>query len=68
MLLSMAVLSAYLIQRWLNEYVTDRYMDEYFHIKMTEQYIVHKNFSTYDGGITTPPGLYYLGMLYGWGL
>ena len=32
---------------------------------MTEQYLVHSNFKDYDPKITTPPGLYIIGFLFG---
>ena len=59
---------AFSIQRWVNSKVKERYIDEYFHLSMTEHYTVHGNFSHWDPKITTPPGLYLLGLIFGYGL
>jgi hypothetical protein len=66
--MSVVTFSCYLIQRWFNAEVKERAMDEMAHLNMTEQYIVERDFSRYASAITTPPGLYYVGMIYGWGL
>jgi alpha-1,2-glucosyltransferase len=53
------------VQWAINSVVKERYIDEIFHIKMTEQYLVRREFSEWDPKITTPPGLYLAGMVFG---
>ena len=40
-------------------------MDEYFHLQITENYLADLDFIHYHMGITTPPGLYFLGFIFG---
>lgn len=53
------------VQYWVNNSVKESYIDEYFHLGMTEKYLNHLDFLTWDPKITTPPGLYYLGFIFG---
>lgn len=64
--LSICLVSAFLIQYYLNEHAKERYIDEYFHLKMTEQYFVQGNYKDWDPQITTPPGLYYIAVVFGY--
>ena len=64
-IISLFALLAFYIQYLVNFKVKERYIDEYFHLSMTEQYLVYNNFTHWDPKITTPPGLYLLGYLYG---
>ncbi|KAK9239084.1 alpha-2-glucosyltransferase Alg10 [Lipomyces kononenkoae] len=43
--------------------VPDSYLDEVFHIPQTQQYCAG-HYDVWDDKITTPPGLYYLGVIY----
>ncbi|KAJ8099232.1 alpha-2-glucosyltransferase Alg10 [Lipomyces tetrasporus] len=43
--------------------IPDSYLDEVFHIPQTQQYCAG-NYDVWDDKITTPPGLYYLGLAY----
>ncbi|KAL5973304.1 hypothetical protein ACLOJK_029954 [Asimina triloba] len=47
----------------VNRVVPEPYMDEIFHIPQAQQYC-RGNFRSWDPMITTPPGLYYLSLVY----
>lgn len=47
----------------VNKVVPDPYMDEIFHIPQARQYC-RGDFKTWDPMITTPPGLYYVSLMY----
>ncbi|KAK8918802.1 hypothetical protein KSP39_PZI021766 [Platanthera zijinensis] len=47
----------------VNRIVPDPYMDEIFHIPQAQRYC-HGDFKTWDPMITTPPGLYYISLVY----
>ncbi len=64
-IISLFALMAFYIQYFVNQQVKEKYIDEYFHLSMTEHYLVYRNFTHWDPKITTPPGLYFLGYLYG---
>lgn len=44
-------------------YATDKFIDEIFHVSMVEQYY-HGDIWTWNPKITTPPGLYYIGLVW----
>ncbi|XWS55667.1 hypothetical protein CRYUN_Cryun09bG0020700 [Craigia yunnanensis] len=60
-----AIVSVWLIpiSILVNRIVPDPYMDEIFHIPQAQQYC-NGNFRSWDPMITTPPGLYYLSLVY----
>lgn len=47
----------------VNEKVTEPFIDEIFHIRQCQKYCAYK-FNEWDSKITTPPGLYLLGLAY----
>ena len=59
------MLLSFFVQRWVNNAVKESYIDEYFHLGMTERYLIQHDFLSWDPKITTPPGLYYLGFVFG---
>lgn len=66
MVVSVILLVVLLIQHWLNHFVTERYMDEWFHMLITQKYLVENVYNYYAPEITTPPGLYIVGAIYGY--
>lgn len=44
---------------------TRAYVDEHFHLQITENYLADFDFVHYHLGITTPPGLYFMGFIFG---
>jgi alpha-1,2-glucosyltransferase len=60
-----AALISLVIQGAVNRAVKEPYIDEYFHLGMTQKYLVEKNFTYWDEKVTTPPGLYIFGYIFG---
>ena len=58
-------LTGVILQTWVNREVTIAYVDEFFHLRITEQYLADWDILHYDTNITTPPGLYFLGFIFG---
>jgi len=63
--LAIVGLTGLAVQAWVNREVPIAFIDEYYHLRMTEQYLVDLDFLHYDSKITTPPGLYILGFIFG---
>jgi len=63
--LAIVALTGIVLQTWVNREVSIAYVDEYFHLRITEQYLVDLDFLHYDSCITTPPGVYILGFIFG---
>ena len=63
--LAIVGLTGLVLQAWVNREVPIAFIDEYYHLRMTEQYLVDLDFLHYDSRITTPPGLYILGFIFG---
>ncbi|ODQ79902.1 glycosyltransferase family 59 protein [Babjeviella inositovora NRRL Y-12698] len=53
--------------RAISDRVTEPFIDEIFHLRQCQQYC-GGDFYTWDPKITTPPGLYYLGYAWAYGL
>ena len=63
--LAIVGLTGLAVQAWVNREVAIAFIDEYYHLRMTEQYLVDLDFLHYDSRITTLPGLYILGFIFG---
>lgn len=61
--LAMALLFPFLTYTISKHYVQDKFIDEIFHVTMVEQYF-GGDLTTWNNKITTPPGLYYLGLIW----
>ncbi|KAK9478091.1 alpha-2-glucosyltransferase Alg10 [Lipomyces japonicus] len=60
---SILLVASTAIFAYINKQIPDPYLDEIFHIPQTQQYCAG-NYSSWDGKITTPPGLYMLAKVY----
>ena len=63
--LAIVALTGIVLQTWVNREVSVPFLDEYYHLRITEQYLVDLDILHYDSFITTPPGLYILGFIFG---
>ena len=59
----LVILFTFLTYALSTHYVTHKFIDEIFHISMVEQYY-SGDLRTWNPKITTPPGLYYLGLVW----
>ncbi|KAK9364054.1 alpha-2-glucosyltransferase Alg10 [Lipomyces starkeyi] len=60
---SVLILASAAIFAVICQIVPDSYLDEVFHVPQTQQYCAG-HYDVWDDKITTPPGLYYLGVIY----
>jgi alpha-1,2-glucosyltransferase len=60
MITALFIFLTYTISKY---YVTDKFIDEIFHVTMVEQYF-SGDLRTWNPKITTPPGLYFLGLIW----
>ena len=57
--------TGFISQYAVNQVQTSAYMDEYYHLQITENYLADLDFIHYNHAITTPPGLYIMGFIFG---